>query len=377
MGGNCRGDLGEFGLDIAAKRYSVLLAEYKMRFLKSALIGAAALSLAGSQVADACTRVLYKSGDSAHIVGRSMDWSEDTQTDLWVFPRGMERAGGGDNPREWTSKYGSVVASLYDIASVDGMNEAGLVVNVLYLAEADYGAGLAARQGQQTMSVGALAQYILDGFATVQEVVSALAPDDLRIIAPSLPNGVAAAGHVSISDKSGDSAIIEYVDGKLTINHSRDYRVMTNSPTYQKQLAISGYWDQIGGFTMLPGTNRAADRFARANFFVNVLPKLDSRREALASVLSVMRAVSVPLGINDPEHPEVASTRWRVVTDPDTLTYFYDSALSPNVFWVDLNKFDLSAGADVMKLELNDGEPIFAGEASANFMAAEPFAFIE
>ena len=32
---------------------------------------------------------------------------------------------------------------------------------------------------------------------------------------------------------------------------------MTNSPTYNKQLALSEYWKSIGGLNFLPGTNRA------------------------------------------------------------------------------------------------------------------------
>jgi hypothetical protein len=38
---------------------------------------------------------------------------------------------------------------------------------------------------------------------------------------------------------------------------------MTNSPTFDKQLALNQYWKDIGGRVFLPGTNRAADRFAR------------------------------------------------------------------------------------------------------------------
>ncbi|MCP5990141.1 linear amide C-N hydrolase, partial [Klebsiella pneumoniae] len=72
--------------------------------------------------------------------------------------------------------------------------------------------------------------------------------------------------HLSVSDAKGDNAIFEYIDGKLVIHHSMDYTVMTNSPTFEKQLALDGYWQQVGGLNMLPGTNRAADRFVRASF---------------------------------------------------------------------------------------------------------------
>jgi hypothetical protein len=43
------------------------------------------------------------------------------------------------------------------------------------------------------------------------------------IIAPALPNGHAAGLHLSLSDSTGDSAILEYVDGKLVIHHGPQY----------------------------------------------------------------------------------------------------------------------------------------------------------
>jgi choloylglycine hydrolase len=43
--------------------------------------------------------------------------------------------------------------------------------------------------------------------------------------------------HLSMSDKTGDSAIVEYIDGQQVIHHSRDYQVMT-SPIFEKQLAV-------------------------------------------------------------------------------------------------------------------------------------------
>src|SRR5690606_31776651 len=77
----------------------------------------------------------------------------------------------------------------------------------------------------------------------------------------------------ALSDATGDSAIFDYVGGKLQIHHGKDYAVMTNSPTYEKQLALNEYWEEIGGLTFLPGTNRAADRFARASFLLGAIPK--------------------------------------------------------------------------------------------------------
>ena len=119
---------------------------------------------------DACTRILYETGDDNYIVGRSMDWFECLGSDLWSFPREMSRDGGtGPKALAWTSKYGSVVVDAYDIAATDGMNEKGLVGNVLYLAEAEYGDG---DPNKPQISIGAWLQYILDSFATVAEAVA-------------------------------------------------------------------------------------------------------------------------------------------------------------------------------------------------------------
>jgi penicillin V acylase-like amidase (Ntn superfamily) len=193
---------------------------------------ALALGWAVAPRADACTRALYVGADGTVITGRSMDWKEDLHTNLWVFPRGMQREGaaGPTSPR-WTSKYGSVIAAGYDIGSADGMNEKGLVASVLYLDESDYGA---ADPGRPHLSISLWGQYALDNFATVAEAVDALRAEPFQIIAPKLPNGVGAQLHLALSDPTGDSAVFEYVGGKLVIHHGKEYVVMTNSPTYDQ-----------------------------------------------------------------------------------------------------------------------------------------------
>ena len=57
---------------------------------------------------------------------------------------------------------------------------------------------------------------------------------------------------------------------------------------------------------------------------------------------SVIRNVSVPFGLNTEEEPNISSTRWRTVVDHKRQIYFFESALTPNIFWVDLKKVDFS-----------------------------------
>ncbi|GFZ38353.1 choloylglycine hydrolase [Bacteroides nordii] len=306
--------------------------------------------------------------------GRSMDWKTEMHSNLWVFPRGMMRNGeAGENSLKWTSRYGSVVTSAFEIASTDGMNEKGLVANLLWLPETKYPVRDENKPG---LAITAWVQYILDNFATVEEAVSYIDEDTFQVVSDMMPDGSRLATlHLSISDAAGDCAIFEYVGGRLTVYHNKDYKVMTNSPTYDKQLALNEYWKTIGGLSFLPGTNRAADRFARASFYINALPKTDDERIAVASVFSVVRNASVPYGISTPESPEISTTQWRTVSESKSLRYFFESSLTPNTFWVDLRDLDFSEGAPVLKLSIANGE-MYHGNTAKEFKIALPFKFM-
>lgn len=134
------------------------------------------LALAGFMlalpVANACTRLVYLGDNDRVITARSMDWKTDVATNLWIFPQGMQRTGEvGPGSLKWTSKYGSVIASGYDISTTDGVNEAGLSANLLWLVESEYPP---VHQGKPGLSIAAWAQYVLDNFSSVSEAVAVL-----------------------------------------------------------------------------------------------------------------------------------------------------------------------------------------------------------
>lgn len=170
------------------------------------------------------------------------------------------------------------------------------------------------------------------------------------------------------------NAIFEYVDGKLVIHHDMSHTVMTNSPIFEQQLALNAYWEQIGGLTMLPGTNRAADRFVRASFYINAIPRTSDAKVAVASVFSVIRNASVPFGISSETEPNISSTRWRSVSDQKNLVYYFETALTPNTFWVDLKQVNFAKGEPVKRLRVANHE-VYAGDALSSFKVAEPFVF--
>ncbi len=322
---------------------------------------------------EACTRAVYFGKQGQTVTGRTMDWVEDMHTNLWVFPRGMNRDGGlGKESLQWTSKYGSVVASVYEGGTADGMNEKGFVANLLYLAESQYPAADDKRPG---VCISVWAQYLLDNFASVSEAVTEVSKDAFRVVPVTAPNGAKGTVHMAISDSSGDSAIFEYVNGQLVIHHSRSFQVMTNSPVYDKQLAINEYWKELDGAVILPGTVRPADRFARASYYINACQQSSDAREAVAAVFSVMRNVSVPRGVRKQGTPNVSSTIWRTAADQKNLVYFYEDTNSPGAIWVKLNEIDFQSNTGVRTLTLA-GKLDVVGDQTANFQPSEPFTFL-
>jgi penicillin V acylase-like amidase (Ntn superfamily) len=354
------------------------------RQLLLALIGLC-LVIAVHSPATACTRALYIALDGTVLTGRSMDWGEDMFSNMWVLPRGMKRDGkGGANTVTWESKYGSLIVSGYDIGTCDGMNEKGLVVNMLALVESDYGQPTT---GGKVICMSTWAQYLLDNHATVAEAVADLRKEEFRVQTIILPTGRPANMHLAISDASGDSAIFEYVKGKLVIHHGKEFKVLTNSPTYDQQLAIMEYWKLAGGLTKsLPGTSNAADRFVRASFLLGALPVETSKKyitgspekkfhyQAAMAVLSLMRSIGTPLGFSLAEQPWVSSTIWRTVSDSTNRIVLFDSAMTPATFWVKLNDLDLKPGAPVRKLTLTGGKT-YSGNATDKFVEAPLFKF--
>ncbi|RLL39592.1 linear amide C-N hydrolase [Acinetobacter cumulans] len=328
-----------------------------------------------AEMTSACTRVIFQ-GNNEIMTARSMDWKSDVGTNLWILPSEVKRSGlAGPKSVQWTSKYGSVVATGYDIATTDGVNEKGLMANLLWLVESEYPA--VQKNTKATLSISLWAQYVLDNFSSVDEAIKFLEKEPFVVVSDHVPGeNRLATLHLSISDATGDSAIIEYINGKQVIHHNRKYQVMTNSPTFDQQLALNTYWQQIGGTTMLPGTNRAADRFARASFYTNAIPKNADQKHSLAGVFSVIRNASVPFGLNTEEEPNISSTRWRTVIDHKRGLYFFESAVSPNVFWVDLKDINFKDG-QAKKLELGaDQAKVYAGKANDSFKVTKPFEFL-
>lgn len=334
------------------------------------------LVISPSEHAEACTRILWNDNDLGVFVARTMDWPESTEPILTVFPRGMKRDGGRigseivveENPAKWVSKYGSMITQVYGIGTGDGFNERGLGVHMLYLRATDFGSRDVSKRG---VHAGLWAQYLLDNASNVEEALAL--HEGIQVVMVEA-RGRKATVHLAIEDAGGDSAIIEYIDGKPVIHHGREYQIMTNDPTYDEQLALLKKQDYSNpSMNMpLPGNVNAVDRFQRAAYYKAVLPKPEDERQAVAGVLAIARNVSVPFGAPYRDFG-VYNTEYRTVMNLTDRRYYFELTDQPNVIWADLSKFKLKKGSPVMVLDPHD--PKLSGNVSGKFTKAKKAPF--
>ena len=74
--------------------------------------------------------------------------------------------------------------------------------------------------------------------------------------------------------------------------------------------------------------------------------------------------------------PNIASTLWRTVSDQKNKVYFFDSATTPNAFWVQMDDLDLSEGAPAKKLPIAGGK-YYSGNAAKHFVKETPFKWLQ
>jgi len=306
-----------------------------------------------------CTRIFWNDNPAAKVTGRTLDWVVDDEARLWHFPAGMRRTGRCDGGAEWEVLHRNVAMSFWNEGTTEGVNDAGLAAHLLYFAASEY----ERRDRRPGVAHLLWAQYVLDRFATVSDALAGLAAVQ---VVPVEVRGQMLGAHLAIEDVSGDSAIIEFIEGWPIVHHSTAYRVMANDPSFQEQLVGLRRYRPFGGDEVLPGDISSEHRFARANYFLDHLSTPTDTRQAVAGVLGVARNVSVPFGAPYDDF-SVYPTWWASVTDLTGRGLYYQSTLAPNVVWTYLDGFAPDAGV----LVIDPSDPDLSGDISARFAPAD------
>jgi choloylglycine hydrolase len=321
------------------------------------------------QQALACSRVFSSVNGKAMVVGRTMDLFISDQAGLALRPRGLGAGGmlgvADANALKWNSKYGNVgVLSLGKIIS-DGLNEKGLSANLLYLGVSSYPRRSSAQPGISNLR---MVEYVLDHFATVAEALEGL--KRVQVVSDRVldrPWGL----HLSLADRSGASAVVEFVNGVMKVHQGKETFVMTNEPELDWQLHNLKRYRPFGGALPLPGDIDPASRFVRASTYLKTLPLAKSTAEAEANVAAVMNNVAVPAGANDYSagvSEDTWLTLWTTIANLSDGLYAFQLAANPFPVWVNLRQMDWQSGAGMRVLDVQS--PRLTGDVSAQLSRA-------
>ncbi|MCX5905432.1 MAG: linear amide C-N hydrolase [Proteobacteria bacterium] len=314
------------------------------------------------------TFVLDNNG--APLLGKNYDWYEDAGLVI-VNKRNVEKKGvlKITDPNEpilkWTSKFGSVTFNNFSREmAFGGMNEAGLVVESSGLpADKD-----AAPQPDSRPMVypPQWAQYQLDNYSTVEEVISS---DNLMRLPPPQPNTQDQQGlHYLVSDSKGNCATIEFLDGKMVYhtNETMPVRALTNK-TYDESLEYLSRFKGYGGFLpiawskvlirlcgIMPSTN-ALPRFA---WLAHVLQDTPASGASVDDVFDILSGVAQP-------KLSMAPTMWSIVYDIPNRTIHFKTQKNDKLRYVNLASFDFSCATPVKVLDINAD---LSGDVSNSFI---------
>ena len=308
----------------------------------------------------ACT-TFQLNHDGQIFVGKNYDWMVEDGL-IIVNKRGVSKTAmrstvdntGLGTPAKWTSKYGSVIFTQYGRElGPGGMNEAGLVVESMGLFRNTPNRKYPDPDDRVSILVMQWRQYQLDNFATVKEVIDSDA--HLRIRPKKGVNP-----HFIISDKAGNCATIEFLDGKM-VCHTNDtlpYRALTNN-TYALSL---DYLKQ----DKLPEPDRfkSIERFIRAAKMVKDY-KPGVSASPLDYAFNILKSVSWSVDQDWKGTPFTSNTRWSIVYDQKNLRIHFRTHANQDIRMIDMNSFDFSCKSPVKILDLTAK---LSGDVSKKFV---------
>jgi choloylglycine hydrolase len=324
-----------------------------------------------ARLVNACTRIFWNTNPGLLIVGRNEDFVTASHPTLVATPHGVKRWGTTDIRKKfrsatWMVKYGSIAVYANNRFPNDGLNEAGLTARTLYYLDGDPNQIVAPDDKKKELDEDHWVSFVLDNFATVADAVDAI-KNEVHTVSIQGEKGsgysYATPKHLAMADASGDSAIVEITGGKLTIFHGREYRIMTNPPSYQEELENAAKYKSTPA-EQLPASWSGADRFVRADYFLRHLPQPrgNDAPTAYGFMYSALGNVAMPAGLPGPEEDrELIKQLVAALTDPsetygDSATFFqtisdltnkhyrFKSLIAPSDVYFDFNEYNFAEG---------------------------------
>lgn len=231
--------------------------------------------LGGASHQWACTCFAALSDRSDLIFGRNFDWHVHPALILFTNPPGgyasvsmvdLSYLGYGAEEPSWAEREALLDAPYF---SFDGLNEHGVAVGIMAVDYADGG------EDPDKVTIGSLhaVRLVLDYARDVEEAISLLQEYNVDF-------GGGPPLHYLVSDSSGKSAVVEFIDGEVNaIRNGEPWQVSTNFLIYDTSAESRG--------SLCPRYRRAHEALERADGSI-------SPEEAMAVLEDVSQSGALP-----------------------------------------------------------------------------------
>lgn len=322
------------------------------------------LPLMISGTVEACTEVFVHRSNT-NMVGRTMDFPINMGNTIVAYNKGYHQVSAYFNKKfpdakvaEWDVKYPFLGREIFETGLVlDGANTQGLSAAYLYLPDTKF-PQYNPSETRLTLSFYDLATYALATSKNVDEALNNIAKYQISGGSIMVEEGIAVSDvpiHMSLKDKTGNSAVIEAINGKLHIyKGEKAGNVLTNYPELPgqfKNLAnynsllnynkkeqkakfgdIPGYKVMIDSSSLrnnivsmigIPGDYSPPSRFVRATFLEKNIPTMNYTSDYIYMIQHILNSVTVPYSIL----PNSTATQWHTLKDLDHNEITYKNIL--------------------------------------------------
>jgi len=295
--------------------------------------------------ARACTTFCLV-GKGEVLFGANYDWNIGDGL-IFVNKHGVVKTaqvGDSSKPAKWVSKYGSLTFNQYGRENpTGGMNEMGLVVQLMWLDETEYPKD----DVRPTLGTQEWIQYVLDTSATTDEAIKNA--ENVRIISE-------VKLHYLVSDKTGSTASIEFLNGKLVAHSGTQLKVSTlTNNTYDQSLNYAKTTSSEKA-----KTDGSFDRFTRAAERTRQFERQPrTQQEAVDYAFNVLSDVEQK-GYTS----TTSKTQWSIVYDQKRGKIYFRTLQNPQIRSIDTRVFAYRCGTPVKMFDVNTKE---SGDVTAKF----------
>jgi len=282
----------------------------------------------------ACSTFLLKDDKGNPFFGRNFDFPVG-MGHIHINLKGMEKTSfqmGNEQPFTWISNYGSISFNQNGREfPYGGMNEAGLVIEQMWHQEAQY----PEPDHRHGLTELQWIQYQLDNSATVEEVLKS--NEYIRV-----SNASVATLHFLVADETGNTAVIEYINGKMSVRTSVElkYPVLTNC-SYDVSIDYMSRKESNPQQEFAPWTENSSGRFMTA---ANMLEKYQKNpTDPLSFSFDVLESVSQNPG-----------TVWSIVYDISSRNIYYKTQANNQVKKLEMKQFSFDCHNPRLIADINE-----------------------